>query len=203
MRIAILYATREGQTLKIAAHLAVLLEARGIDVHVANVATKVPIELEGYDGAIVAASIHFGKHEKEMTAFVKQYREALSAIPCVFLSVSGSEAGVENESAPPPIREHNAAEVQRMLEAFFTATGWRPAHTLPVAGATLYTQYNFLLRFVMKSIARKNGGSTDTKHDHEYTDWNKLDRFVESFVAQLSNTQRPPIIVRSTETFIS
>jgi menaquinone-dependent protoporphyrinogen oxidase len=203
MRIAILYATREGQTLKIAAHLAVLLEARGIDAHVVNVATKVPIELDGYDGAVLAASIHFGKHEKEMIRFVKEHREALAAMPCAFLSVSGSEAGAENSTAPPVTRARSAAEVERMLEGFFVATGWRPQHVLPVAGAVLYRQYNFLLRFVMKSIARMNGGSTDTTADHEYTDWNMLDRFVESFVAQLSKTQRPPIIVRSTEIFMS
>ncbi len=117
--------------------------------------------------------------------------------------MSGSEASAENGAAPAETRARSAAEVQRMLESFFTATGWRPEHVLPVAGATLYTQYNFLLRWVMKSIARKNGGSTDTTVDHEYTDWNKLDRFVEQFAAQLSNTQRPPTIVRSTEIFMS
>ena len=162
-----------------------------------------PLKLCDYDGAIVAASIHFGKHEKEMIRFVQQHRDSLAALPCAFLSVSGSEASAELASVSPKQRAHAAAEVQRMLERFFGATQWRPEHTLPVAGAVLYTKYNFLLRFVMKSIAKKNGGSTDTSIDHEYTNWNKLDQFVESFVAQLSETQRPPIIVRSTETFMS
>ena len=42
----------------------------------------------------------------------------------------------------------------------------------------LYTQYNVLIRFVMKRIAKHAGGATDTSRDHEYTDWVALDQFV-------------------------
>ncbi len=47
-----------------------------------------------------------------------------------------------------------------MIERFVTDTGWRPEHVVPVAGALRYTQYNFLVRLVMKRIARQAGGST-------------------------------------------
>ena len=39
-------------------------------------------------------------------------------------------------------------------------------------------RYNFLIRFVMKRIARKAGAPTDTSRDYEFTDWSTLDAFV-------------------------
>ena len=54
----------------------------------------------------------------------------------------------------------------------------RPAHVLPVAGALAYSQYNFIIRFVMKRIARKAGAPTDTSRDYEFTDWSTLDSFI-------------------------
>ena len=65
-----------------------------------------------------------------------------------------------------------------MIDVFIQDTGWRPAHVLPVAGALAYSQYNFIIRFVMKRIARKAGAPTDTSRDYEFTDWSTLDRFI-------------------------
>jgi menaquinone-dependent protoporphyrinogen oxidase len=71
-----------------------------------------------------------------------------------------------------------------MLNRFFRETNWHPDHVKAVAGALLYTRYNVLTRFVMKYIAKETGGSTDTTRDHEYTDWENLDRFFDGFTLQ-------------------
>lgn len=39
------------------------------------------------------------------------------------------------------------------------------------------------MRFVMKRIAKRAAMSTDTSHDHDFTDWKALDRFVEEVLA--------------------
>jgi menaquinone-dependent protoporphyrinogen oxidase len=49
---------------------------------------------------------------------------------------------------------------------------------LPVAGALAYSKYSFFVKLVMKTIAWKAGGPTDTSRDYEFTDWATLDRFV-------------------------
>ena len=49
---------------------------------------------------------------------------------------------------------------------------------LPVAGALAYSQYNFLVKLVMKGIARRAGAPTDTSRDYEFTDWPAVDAFV-------------------------
>jgi len=55
----------------------------------------------------------------------------------------------------------------------------------PIAGALLYTKYNFIVRFIMKRIARQAGAATDTSKDYEYTDWAALSRFIDEFVKEL------------------
>jgi hypothetical protein len=53
-----------------------------------------------------------------------------------------------------------------------------------VAGALKYTRYGWLKRRVMRYIAGKAGGSTDTSRDHEYTDWEDLRVFAESLATE-------------------
>ena len=186
MRAAIFFATREGHTRRIAERLAADLRARGFavdvfDVH-PDVMVREPIDWAKY---AVAASVHAGHHEREMIDFAKRHRSALERIPAAFISVTLSEAGVENPARPAAERERAAADVQRMIDVFVTETGWRPERTLPVAGALAYSKYNFLVRFVMKRIARKAGAATDTSRDYEFTDWPALDRFAGELTASV------------------
>jgi menaquinone-dependent protoporphyrinogen oxidase len=182
--ILILYATREGHTRRVADRVAATLHTCGHDAVIHNAsAIPEPFDLDAYAAVVLAASVHGGKHEPELTAFVKRHRAALEGLPTAFLSVSLSEAGAEDMSAPAEKRGQAAANVQSSLDAFIADTGFRPERMLPIAGALLYTQYGWFLRFVMKRIAKSMGASTDTSRDHEFTDWSALDRFVEKFAA--------------------
>ena len=136
-----------------------------------------------YATAFVAASVHGQRHEREMIEFARRYRDDLRRIGAVFISVSMSEAGAEDMHAPAARREQSAGDAQRMIDVFIKQTGWKPERYLPVAGALLYRQYNVLVRFVMKQIAKKNGGPTDTSRDYEFTDWPALDRFVDEVMS--------------------
>jgi menaquinone-dependent protoporphyrinogen oxidase len=184
--IAVFYATREGQTEKIATRIAADLAARGFDAEVSNVAEETPRDLvDRYAGAVVAASVHAGTHEPEMVRFVRERSAQLERIPAAFVSVSLSEAGAEDQHKSTEERAKSARAVQGMIDAFLAATGWHPSSVKPVAGALAYTRYNFFVRFIMKRIARKEGGDTDTSRDHEYTDWVELDHFVDAFAANV------------------
>ena len=183
MKAAVFFATREGQTAKIAEHIATDLRAHGMEVDVLNVKkSSAQIDWSGYSVAFVAASVHAEHHEREMIEFVRTHRGQLDQVGAVFISVTMSEAGAEDRAAPPDRRQQAAADAQRMIDVFIKETGWTPSRCLPVAGALLYTRYNFLIRFVMKRISRKQGGPTDTSRDYEFTDWQGLDRFVDEIV---------------------
>src|SRR5581483_1971811 len=183
--LLIVYATREGHTHRIAEHLAATARARGRDADVID-AAHVPetLSIDSYAAAIVTGSVHRGKHEKELAAFVRDHKDALERMPAVFLSVSLSEAGVEDAHKTPAQREKAAEDVQRMIRDFLHATGWRPSKVRAAAGALTYSKYNFLVRFVMKQIARSQGAGTDTSRDYEYTDWEALDRLVDEVIPQ-------------------
>jgi menaquinone-dependent protoporphyrinogen oxidase len=183
--VAILYATREGQTRRIAEHVAATLRTRGFTVEVLEVGRDVSadFDLTRYAGAIVAASVHIGKHEREMVEFVKSHRAALERVPSAFLSVSLSEAGAEDASATAERRERAAASVKTVVDGFLRQTGWSPTHVHPVAGALLYRQYGTIVRLVMRFIAKQAGATTDTSRDHEYTDWEALDRFADELAS--------------------
>lgn len=201
--IGIFYATREGQTRRIAEHAAASLRNRGFDVELSDVKDvrgKADVDLGRYAAVILAASAHVGAHESEMVEFVKNHLAQLERLPAALLSVTLSEAGAERPAASPEEHARFAADVDWMLNRFFEQTGWHPQRVKPVAGALLYTKYNLLIRFVMKRIAKSVGAETDASRDYEYTDWAALDRFVNDFADEAAAVARREFTTSTTET---
>jgi len=192
--LAVLYATREGQTRRIAEHVAATLRTLDFSVDVVDVGETLrpDFDLTRYAGAVVAAPVHVGKHERGMVEFVKAHRSVLERIPSAFLSVSLSEAGAEDASATAERKKRAAVNVKTNIDAFLRDTGWSPSHVHPVAGALLYRQYGTILRLVMRFIAKQVGATTDTSRDHEFTDWQALDRFANELATDIERTAHAP-----------
>ena len=180
MTAAVFFATREGHTRKIAERIAADLRQRGAPVDLFDVRDCPDPDWTRYSAVCLAASVHLGHHEREMIAFAARHRVTLVRLDAAFVSVTLSEAGAEDPARSAAERQHSAEDAQRMIDVFVKETGWRPEHALAAAGALAYTKYNFLVRFLMKRIARKAGAPTDTSRDYEFTDWPALDRFVDA-----------------------
>jgi menaquinone-dependent protoporphyrinogen oxidase len=195
-RVAVLFATREGHTERIAERIADDLRLLGFDVDLLPVRRPLPFNLANYSAAVLAASVHAGSHEKEMVQFVKSHRSELERIPTAFLSVTLSEAGAERLDATPAEHAQFAQDVDRMLAKFFKETKWHPVMAKPVAGALLYTRYNYLMRLIMRAIAKKAGAATDTSRDYVYTDWVGLDKFTDDLVEEI---KRSPAVLAQAE----
>lgn len=173
--ILLAYGTTEGQTRKIAEFIAERLRIRGHRVDLVDTATPAAQQLTPvYQAAILGGSVHQHKHPAPLAHFVKSNHAWLSALPCAMFSVSLGAALDDAESR---------AEVQRMLAQFVDDCGLRPLATRCVAGALKYTQYDYFKRLLMRMIARQRGQTTDTSQDHEYTDWNDVEAFVDEFLA--------------------
>jgi menaquinone-dependent protoporphyrinogen oxidase len=184
MTAGIFYATREGQTRKIAERIAHTLGTYGVEAHLYDVRdSDGPIDWARYGMVWVAGSVHAGHHEREIVRFAKRHREELVRRRAVFVSVTLSEAGAEDVHAPAERRRQSALDARRMIDAFVQESGWKPTWSFPVAGALAYTRYNWLVRRIMARIARQYGASTDTSVDHEFTNWPLLDRYVSDVVA--------------------
>jgi menaquinone-dependent protoporphyrinogen oxidase len=171
----IVYGTTEGQTAKIAQHIADAGRKVGHSVDVVHAPEILPGDsLDGYAAVLVGGSLHEGRYQRDVAKFVEQRREWLGKRRSGFFSVSLGAASRNPEEV---------AEVQHLIDTFATERSWKPDMTASFAGALKYTQYNWLKRALMKHISKKEGGSTDTGRDHEYTDWAQVTQFAERFFA--------------------
>lgn len=168
--VPVFYATTDGQTLRIAEYVAAALGKRGLDSRVVDLDTRPApgIEWREVRGVILGASLHAGKHQDSATAFARAHRLELNARPSAFFSVSLSAAS------------RLAAErvvAERLARGFARDTGWEPQTIACIAGRLAYRRYGWLKRLIMKRIARREGGPTDTSRNHELTDWPTVERF--------------------------
>ena len=181
-RVLMVYGTTNGHTAKIATAIAGTLREAGIDVEVTEAKRGWP-RPDHYDAVIVAASVHGGKYQRAVRRWARANAAALNRRPGAFISVC---LGVLQRE------ERVQQEVRAIMARFLAAAGWQPAFTTTVAGALLYTQYNPLMRWIMKRIAAKAGGDTDTSRDYVYTDWAALRALVEDFAAGLPRGEAAP-----------
>jgi menaquinone-dependent protoporphyrinogen oxidase len=179
MRTAVFYATREGQSERVAQRVAADLRAHTIEADVIDVNDiQGRVSWDVYDAAFVVASVHAGRHEKEMIEFVKRSKDELERLQAPFLSLTLSQAGAELVTNTAVQREEAHADALRMVADFANETGWRFERSLTVAGALMYSKYNFLVKWIMKRIAHKAGFDGATSRDYEFTNWPAVDQFV-------------------------
>jgi menaquinone-dependent protoporphyrinogen oxidase len=170
--IVIVYGTTDGYTRKIAQVLAEDLRAKRCSVDVMDAAqTLWRVSPEGYDGVIVATSVHIGDYQRAVGRWVRFYAPTLNDMPTAFLSVCLAVLEGRTEARQ---------EIVRVMQRFLAHCGWRPTITKMVAGARPHTRYGWLKRQMTKRIAAKAGGDTD---------WIDLRNFAQDFAALAS--ERP------------
>lgn len=169
MKILAVYGSNYGQARTVVERVTAALEARGHAVS-AFKGDAVPggTSVEDFDAAVIAASVRMGKYQAYMGDFVKRHVEALSSRPSAFISVSGTR--------PESLPEWNE-ESRGYVREFLEQTGFQPDWTANFAGKLQYRSYDPITRWIMKGIARRNGGPVDTSRDYEFTDWDAVDRF--------------------------
>jgi menaquinone-dependent protoporphyrinogen oxidase len=176
--VPVFYATTEGQTRRIADRLAERLRAHGLDSRAIAIASDEAsaIDWRCVRGAVVGASLHMRRYQTAALAFARRYNRELSTVPSIFVSVSLAAAS------------KNADEVdaaRQLAENFALATGWRPLRISSLAGRLAYTRYPWVVRLIMRRIARKEGASTDTSRDHEYTNWTTVEHLADLLASQI------------------
>ena len=176
-RVPVFYATTEGQTRRIAEAIAASLRYEGLDSEALELsATTSSPDWTHIAGAVVGASIHAGRHQHEVSEFVKREAPQLGARPSAFFSVSLSAGS------------RNPKEVDRawgIATSFVRSMAWEPRRLACFAGRLAYTQYGFFKRWMMKRIAAHEGAATDTSRDHEFTDWASVREFARAVASDV------------------
>jgi menaquinone-dependent protoporphyrinogen oxidase len=180
--VLVLYATTHGHTAKIAARIGDALQAEHVRADVREVSEAGEAAPLDYDGAILCASLHQGRHQPEMVDWARHHHIALAERPSAFVSVSLT-AAEDSEEARQATRD--------CIDDFLDDTGWTPQRTLPVAGALEYREYDVFTRTLMRLMMKRGGHPTDISHDHDYTDWDLVARFGREFAALVRPRREP------------
>lgn len=170
---AVVYGTGEGQTATVADRIVETFVERGHDATAVDAETlPADFDADAFDAVCVGASIHVGKHQPEVEAFVRDNHATLADRPTAFFQLSLSSA-VDDET--------RRAEAAGYVDTFLEDTDWAPDRIALFGGALRYSKYGFLKRLVMKRIAAGATGDTDTSQDYEYTDWGEVEAFAADF----------------------
>ena len=176
-RIAIIFASAEGQAKKIADFIADHLRERDhrVDVYAGK---RLPREFDptAYDGVIVGASVHMGTFPGFIKKVIHRHLDALQAMPSGFYSVSLTET--EDD-------EGRRDEVRKLINRFLLDLGWQPTVIASFGGAVPFSRYGFIKKLIMRSIMLRRLGEVDISKDYEYTDWASVDEFGDQFVDHL------------------
>jgi menaquinone-dependent protoporphyrinogen oxidase len=179
-RILVVYGTRHGQTERIAQQIAATLEVARHEVDIRNLISRETVpDVSGYDAVIVGGSVHEGRYEREVRRWASAHVDSLEAMPNAFYSVSLTSATRD---------ERHDAQIEAIIERFEKQTGWRPARIEKFAGALQYSKYNWLLRRIMRGIARHESGEryTDMTHDYDLADYEQVEAFARDFARSLT-----------------
>jgi len=171
MKCLIVYHSKYGQTKKICARLADTLAKNSIPVDQLE-STRIDQihSLTQYDAVILGAPIYVTRHAEVLADFVRNHATELggqSEKTTAFFSVSLSAAGTDEQQN----------DARKCMDKFLDQCRWTPSLKTIFAGGLPYRSYGLLTRWLMKRIARKAGGDTDTSQNHVYTDWSKVERF--------------------------
>jgi menaquinone-dependent protoporphyrinogen oxidase len=179
--IPVFYATTHGQTRRIAERIAEALRHEGHASFPLDVTSEAArhFDWRRASAAVLGASLHAGRYQSSASHFAQAHVDRLNAMPTWFVSVSLSAASIHAE-------ERSAAE--RLARAFVERVGWTPDRVSSVAGRLAYTRYWFVTRWLMRRIARKEGGPTDTSRDHELTDWSAVAFLSSRFAKEVSTS---------------
>jgi menaquinone-dependent protoporphyrinogen oxidase len=177
MKILIVYATTEGQTRKVAHYLFDRLAGAGHSAALLSAAEAEGADPGRFDAVVVAGSLHGGRYQAALVDWTKGAAAALAARPTLFLSVSLSAAG----------RDEDDWEGLRACVARFTReTGWTPARVEHVAGAFRFSEYDFFKSWAMRWIAAERDDGVKAGEDREYTDWEALAALLGDWTAGLA-----------------
>lgn len=164
--LVIVYASRYGQTEKIATRIADVARASGATASVFPVDGVPDAALDSCDAAIIAGGVYLGGHDAKLARFVRANLQRLMHVRSAFVSVSG--AANEKEIADGYVRK------------FLKKTAWTPDATLNAGGGYALSRYGIFARFMMRRIIAARG--LDSSRDHEFTDWEAVEAFAREFV---------------------
>jgi menaquinone-dependent protoporphyrinogen oxidase len=166
--VMVFYATRDGQSRRIATRISDRLAAEGIAVDLSDSAGAAPVagELARASVVVLVAAVRYGRHLPEATRFLVECvgRPAAPVLALASVNLTARKPGKSAEGNP-------------YLQKLIARTGCRPALAAAFAGRLDYPRYRWLDRQIIRAIMWLTGGPTDPRASVEYTAWEAVDAF--------------------------
>ena len=167
-KILIVYSSTDGHTINICKHIYKNLETVH-DPELKDLKKIQQCDLENAEIIIIGASIRYGDHSKELYNFVRNHKKIIESKENAFFSV--------NAVARKP--EKNQPETNPYIKKFLKRTSWNPNKMAVFAGKIDYPKYNFFDKHMIRLIMWITKGPTNLTKTYEFTDWSKVDEFIE------------------------
>lgn len=171
-RAIFLYSTREGQTKKILRFI--MQTFSGYQCDLVDLHVHPQIDLSLYDKVLIGASIRYGRFHSSLYRFIDIHQKELIHSKAAFLCVNLTARKEEQLKDTP--------EGSAYVQTFLKKSKWSPEMIGVFAGALRYPQYRFIDKIMIKLIMSMTGGETDTSKEVEYTNWQKVSDFANSFL---------------------
>jgi len=165
--ILIIYSTTDGHTRKICRLLKQVMEERGQQVTLVSIDDDPDMSPEPFDKVLIGASIRYGRHRRQVHAFIRKNRALLDSKPSAFFSVNVVARKAE-KSRP---------ETNPYMLSFLRQTSWRPGALAVFAGKIDYRKYGFWDRQIIRLIMWITKGPTDPGTVAEFTNWDDVEAF--------------------------
>jgi len=167
--VALYYATRDGQSRRIAEHIfrrlaesETLAPPQGLAM-----TPPAPADLAAASVVVLVAAVRYGKHLPEADRFLAAYGSLASPPPLALASV--------NLTARKPAK--TTATGNAYLRKVIARHHLAPAVAVAFAGRLDYQHYSWLDRQIIRFIMLLTRGPTDPGTSIEYTSWPAVDEF--------------------------
>jgi menaquinone-dependent protoporphyrinogen oxidase len=169
------YATRDGQSRRIAERIADRLADHGISALPRNLAdgSLTPSGLVTAGLVIVVAAVRYGRPLPEAEQFLAEYRTLPQPPQLVLLSV--------NLTARKPGKD--TAEGNAYLRKSIARHKLAPVLAVAIAGRLDYSRYGWLDRQLIRFIMMLTGGPTDPGTAVDFTSWEMVDEIAQRIAA--------------------
>ena len=187
-RVALYYATRDGQSRRIAERVSRRLGEAGAPIPALDLAVAQPAasDLAAAAMVVLVAAVRYGRHLPEADRFLTVYRSLQSPPPLALASV--------NLTARKPAK--TTATGNAYLRKLIARHRLAPALAVAFAGRLDYRRYGWLDRQIIRFIMLLTRGPTDPKTNVEYTSWPAVDEFA----ARIAELQSGAILRPMTHT---
>ena len=170
MNSLIIYSTTDGQTKKICE----TLKEHSIDKNfyeIISLEEAFNKEIKKYEKIIIGASIRYGRHNPKIYEFIKMNKEVLEKKKSAFFSVNV----VARKS------EKNTPDTNPYIMKFLKKSEWQPKKLGVFAGKIDYPRLSFINKIAIRLIMFITKGPTNTNNTYEFTDWQRVKKFINEF----------------------